>query len=55
MCFVISVIAFIYALSQLNAGNYTLAAVGFVVALFFILLLSRNIYKTYQERKNNDH
>ena len=54
MCLIIAVFSIIYALVAFNAGNYAAGSVAIVIALFFTLLLIKNVTdvkKMREERK----
>ena len=54
MCLIIAVFSIIYAFVAFNAGNYASGGVAIVIALFFTLLLIKNVTdvkKMRQERK----
>ena len=51
MCLIVALVMAYFAVSNLLAGNLTAGILQSVIALFFILLLARNIYVTIQERK----
>ena len=55
MCLIIALFSIIYAFVAFNAGNYASGSVAIVIALFFTLLLIKNVTdvkKMREERKN---
>lgn len=51
MCLVIAFITTIYAFTAFYNGHFTSASIAAVIALFFTLLLARNI-RDVRKRKN---
>ena len=56
MCFIVSVILLILSFNFYNAGSILLAAGSFVVSMFFIYLMLKNIQrvKKLREKKTDD-
>jgi len=51
MCLILTLVMAYLAIANLLAGNLTAGILQGIIALFFLLLLARNIYVTVQERK----
>lgn len=54
MCLIVTLVMAYFAVSNFMAGNLTAGMLQGIIALFFLLLLIRNIYMTVQERKGCD-
>ena len=51
MCLIVTLVMAYFSIANFIAGNITAGLLQGVIALFFLLLLIRNIYVTVQERK----
>ena len=51
MCLILVAVMAYFSISNFMAGNMTAGILQGIIALFFLLLLMRNIYVTVQERK----
>ena len=51
MCLILVAVMAYFSISNFMAGNMTAGILQGIIALFFLLLLIRNIYVTIQERK----
>jgi predicted neutral ceramidase superfamily lipid hydrolase len=51
VCLIVTLVMAYFSIANLMAGNLTAGILQGVIALFFLLLLARNIYVTVQERK----
>ena len=57
MCLVISILMFALSFNYYNSQNYLLASGSLIVAIFFIILMIRNIIrvKKSKKEKTNDN
>ena len=57
MCLVISILMFVLSFNYYNSQNYLLASGSLIVAIFFIILMIRNIIrvKKSKKEKTNDN
>ena len=57
MCFIISIVMLILSFNFFNAGNLLLAIGSFLISIFFIVLMIRNIkyIKQLRKEKNSDN
>jgi len=53
MCLVISVICFSLAYSFFQSGDVSIAITNLILAIFFALLMLRNVLKTKKERRES--
>ncbi|MEA3456678.1 MAG: hypothetical protein U9R26_09230 [Campylobacterota bacterium] len=51
MCFIVTLVMAYFSIANFIAGNITAGVLQGSIALFFLLLLIRNVYVTIQERK----
>ncbi|XPV67950.1 MAG: hypothetical protein ACNI25_11615 [Halarcobacter sp.] len=54
MCLVLSLVSLALAYNLLEAGNMQGAIISLLIALFFIILLIRNILKTKTQKRGKD-